>query len=374
VYIDIQELAGKLNVSVSTIRSWIREERLDKKSYFKVSNTYRFNLEAVLACLHGSNAEGSVTIETPTKKTEVKQSYNKKVPHSQTFQKDNNNPKSLGSNLNNKQVEYEVIDQSDKVKYGNLLDSKNILHTTKLHNAIKFGQKKLKAGELIEAQHIFEDILKKFPNNQRALKGLQATVQYNNSDHEGHDDKQINDLDILKIDYQFMIIKLWKALLDQTEYIEDFFDKFPEESIEELSHENANLTEEIQGFNLTEKLQGFTQELVHELYNLEHKCNQVEQRKHIAALWKVAGKLETFFDVLDSMQYLKKMKNELEQTFLDDFVNEKNNFSHKLFDNLREIFGTQYDGKNLETLLYDKYPEGVDVFKVKQLRAQIFFK
>ena len=38
-------------MSVSTIRAWVRQDKVPSDTYIKVGNTYRFNLDAVEAAL-----------------------------------------------------------------------------------------------------------------------------------------------------------------------------------------------------------------------------------------------------------------------------------------------------------------------------------
>lgn len=45
--ITIAELAEALTVSVPTIRAWIRRGKIPRHCYIKVSQTYRFDLEAI---------------------------------------------------------------------------------------------------------------------------------------------------------------------------------------------------------------------------------------------------------------------------------------------------------------------------------------
>ena len=40
-------MAEKFNVSISTIRQWIRKDNIPRNTYIKVGNTYRFILEEV---------------------------------------------------------------------------------------------------------------------------------------------------------------------------------------------------------------------------------------------------------------------------------------------------------------------------------------
>ena len=42
-FVQIEELAKHFAVSISTIRSWVRQGHIPKTTYIKIGNTYRFN-------------------------------------------------------------------------------------------------------------------------------------------------------------------------------------------------------------------------------------------------------------------------------------------------------------------------------------------
>ena len=52
MYISIEELAEKLSVSVSTIRSWLKAGYFSNAAYFNVNAVYRFNFDKVIEELH----------------------------------------------------------------------------------------------------------------------------------------------------------------------------------------------------------------------------------------------------------------------------------------------------------------------------------
>lgn len=55
-YATIRDVAGYLNVSVSTVRNWVRAAVIPASTYIKVGDTYRFNLTKVEeALLNASN-------------------------------------------------------------------------------------------------------------------------------------------------------------------------------------------------------------------------------------------------------------------------------------------------------------------------------
>ena len=52
-YVTINAVAEKFNVSVSTIRQWIRKDNIPRSTYIKVGNTYRFKLDEIEKSLTG---------------------------------------------------------------------------------------------------------------------------------------------------------------------------------------------------------------------------------------------------------------------------------------------------------------------------------
>jgi len=51
MFVPIEKVARHFTVSVSTIRAWVRQDKVPSDTYIKVGNTYRFNLDAVEAAL-----------------------------------------------------------------------------------------------------------------------------------------------------------------------------------------------------------------------------------------------------------------------------------------------------------------------------------
>jgi excisionase family DNA binding protein len=51
MFVPIEKVARHFTVSVSTIRAWVRQNKVPSDTYVKVGNTYRFNLDAVEAAL-----------------------------------------------------------------------------------------------------------------------------------------------------------------------------------------------------------------------------------------------------------------------------------------------------------------------------------
>lgn len=64
-FAQIDAVASHFNVSVSTIRTWIRNESIPKSTYLKVGNTYRFDIEKIETALMEDGGE-SITSDVPT--------------------------------------------------------------------------------------------------------------------------------------------------------------------------------------------------------------------------------------------------------------------------------------------------------------------
>jgi excisionase family DNA binding protein len=69
-YVTITDLAKFFNVSVSTVRSWIKTEILTSTDYLKVGNTYRFKMADVDAALRRAPADA---VTPPTKTSDPRQ-------------------------------------------------------------------------------------------------------------------------------------------------------------------------------------------------------------------------------------------------------------------------------------------------------------
>ena len=72
-YVPIETVAKHFAVSISTVRAWLRTNKIPTNTYIKIGNTYRFNLTGVEAGLLNSvsftvpeedyMAEGSMQLE-----------------------------------------------------------------------------------------------------------------------------------------------------------------------------------------------------------------------------------------------------------------------------------------------------------------------
>ena len=63
-YVTIEKLANHLQVSISTIRGWVRNKHIPEDTYIRVVNTYRFCIDDVTAALSaGSGKDTEVANE-----------------------------------------------------------------------------------------------------------------------------------------------------------------------------------------------------------------------------------------------------------------------------------------------------------------------
>ena len=51
IYVPIEDVAQRLTVSISTVRTWLRQGYILKSTYIKVGTTYRFDKEGVVKAL-----------------------------------------------------------------------------------------------------------------------------------------------------------------------------------------------------------------------------------------------------------------------------------------------------------------------------------
>ena len=52
-YVKIGDVADEFSVSISTIRKWIRENKIPRHTYIKAGRTYRFSIDEVTKALRG---------------------------------------------------------------------------------------------------------------------------------------------------------------------------------------------------------------------------------------------------------------------------------------------------------------------------------
>ena len=58
-FVPITDVAEHFSVSVSTVRTWVRNKRIPRDTFIKLGNTYRFQLSAVAKALTEANAEAA---------------------------------------------------------------------------------------------------------------------------------------------------------------------------------------------------------------------------------------------------------------------------------------------------------------------------
>lgn len=485
MYIDIQELAGKLAVSVSTIRTWVRIGHLDHSAYFKAGNTYRFNFDAVLNCLHGQPSKPSELLlrtEKTAQALEVEKNGISNV-EPDLDQRMAHDAEADFPTLAKELIHPDEIDANAELKNENSKPTKsNILNTTKKHVAIRLAQKMSKEGQFNRARIIFEDILEKFPKNQRALQGLTLLPdditgnepeeviddstyvgdQKNGEAHgqgsytqadgtkyvglfqdglrHGHgtytwpdgsqyigewlDDEEngpgiftqsdgevfegfwengdfqyseelssaedkddieeanylMDELDILRAEYQFLVLELSKLIQAQSNSYQNFFeDIFPVKDVSELEDlgETLRSFEQLQDFKVLEKLENYTKKLVHELYQIKY-FTVPEQEQPLEEAFKVAGYLKEIHaessvsDFLSEVKYFASLKSVTEKSFLESFEKKIDKVSADSLKQLGLLLGSLFDGRDLHSLAKQNYPKDVDVDKVIQLRKQIF--
>ena len=52
-YVTINAVAKKFDVSISTVRVWLRKSLIPRNTYIKIGNTYRFKLDEIEKSLTG---------------------------------------------------------------------------------------------------------------------------------------------------------------------------------------------------------------------------------------------------------------------------------------------------------------------------------
>jgi len=69
-YVSIEDVAKYYSVSVSTVRTWIRTNKLTSTDFLKLGNTYRFKIADVDAALRRKSAdEAPAPVEAPATTT-----------------------------------------------------------------------------------------------------------------------------------------------------------------------------------------------------------------------------------------------------------------------------------------------------------------
>tara|TARA_S200002703_G_scaffold89056_2_gene76910 strand:+ start:171 stop:392 length:222 start_codon:yes stop_codon:yes gene_type:complete len=62
-YVPIEDVAEHFNVSVSTVRSWVRRGMLPTGSYIKAGKTYRYKIGRITEALENATVENQSSPE-----------------------------------------------------------------------------------------------------------------------------------------------------------------------------------------------------------------------------------------------------------------------------------------------------------------------
>lgn len=68
-YVHIEDLAKHLSVSVTSVRTWVRQGLIPGHTYIKVGNTYRFCISKVVDALTAGNQQ-ETAVPQPSVDTE----------------------------------------------------------------------------------------------------------------------------------------------------------------------------------------------------------------------------------------------------------------------------------------------------------------
>ena len=56
-FVSIEDVAKHFSVSISTVRSWVRQQRIPENTYIKIGNTQRFRIRDVADALTNAKKE-----------------------------------------------------------------------------------------------------------------------------------------------------------------------------------------------------------------------------------------------------------------------------------------------------------------------------
>jgi hypothetical protein len=70
-YVPIEDLAKHFTISVSTIRTWVRQGLIPNETYIKVGTTYRFNIPKVVAALTAAPKDEPEKPEPPVEELNI---------------------------------------------------------------------------------------------------------------------------------------------------------------------------------------------------------------------------------------------------------------------------------------------------------------
>ena len=75
-YVTINEVAEYFNVSVSTVRGWIRSGAVPKSAFLKLGNTYRFRLPEIETALRSETLQPEVKVVATTDPKQLELDFN----------------------------------------------------------------------------------------------------------------------------------------------------------------------------------------------------------------------------------------------------------------------------------------------------------
>ena len=62
-FVSLEDVAKHFAVSVSTMRIWVRNGSIPKDTYFKIGQTYRFDLPKVVAALTTASKQAKAPVQ-----------------------------------------------------------------------------------------------------------------------------------------------------------------------------------------------------------------------------------------------------------------------------------------------------------------------
>ena len=65
-FVLIEDVATHFAVSISTVRTWVRQNNIPKDTYIKVGHTYRFHLANVVAALTSAPKQMELELDQET--------------------------------------------------------------------------------------------------------------------------------------------------------------------------------------------------------------------------------------------------------------------------------------------------------------------
>lgn len=63
--VPIEDVAKHFTVSISTVRTWVRQGLIPKETYIRIGNTYRFSIPKILEAVTKNPAEEPTPSQSP---------------------------------------------------------------------------------------------------------------------------------------------------------------------------------------------------------------------------------------------------------------------------------------------------------------------